>query len=272
MALKAYNGTVSIQEDTMDYVRFGTGERTLVMLPGLGEALQSIRGTALPVALAYRTLARHWTVYMFGRRNQLPAGYSTRDMARDTAQAMDALGLRQADVVGVSMGGMIAQHLAADAPEHVHRLALVVSCAAPTGQLNASIDHWEALARSGDHTALMDDNVRRIYSEGYYRRNRWLVPVMGRLTRPRSYERFFIQAQACRTHQAMERLALIQAPTLVVGGERDQVLGGDASRHMAERIPHASLRMYAQGGHGLYEEEKDFLSVVKAFLLEEGQG
>jgi pimeloyl-ACP methyl ester carboxylesterase len=115
----------------------------------------------------------------------------------------------------------------------------------------------------------MDSNLRRIYSEDYYRKNKWMAPLVGRLTKPKSYERFFIQADACLTHDAYEALSGIQARTLVVGGEQDKALGGDASREIAARIPGAKLHMYQQWGHGLYEEAKDFNSLVLTFLLEE---
>ena len=45
-----------------------------------------------------------------------------------------------------------------------------------------------------------------IYSEGYYRKNKWMVPLMGKLTKPKSYDRFFVQADACLTHNAYESL------------------------------------------------------------------
>ena len=89
---------------------------------------------------------------------------------------------------------------------------------------------------------------------------------MGKLTKPKSYDRFFVQADACLTHNAYENLPRIQAPTLVIGGEKDRSLGCDASREIAAKIPGAELHMYAQWGHGLYEEAKDFNRVVLDFL------
>ena len=121
-------------------------------------------------------------------------------------------------------------------------------------------------ARQGNHTALMDSNVRRIYSDAYYRKNKWLVPIMGKVTKPKSYDRFLIQAEACLTHDAFEGLHGIQAATLVIGGTQDHCLGGDASGEIAAEIPGAQLHMYEQWGHGLYEEAEDFLETVTDFL------
>ena len=267
MLHNAKNGTLKIGGTTMDYIRFGTGERILVMLSGLGDGLRSMKGTALPMAFMYREFARDFTVYAFSRKNALPEGYTTRDMARDQAEAIEQLGIQKADIFGVSMGGMIAQYLAIDYPEKVNRLILTVTSARPNPVLTESIAEWVSCAKRDDHTALMDSNVRRIYSDGYYRKNKWMVPIMGKLTKPKSYDRFYIQADACLTHDAYESLNQIQAPTLVIGGEKDISLGGDASREIAEKMPGAELRMYAQWGHGLYEEAKDFNRVVLDFLM-----
>lgn len=267
MLHNATNGTIPIGNTKMDYICFGTGERILVMLPGLGDGLRSVKGTALPMAFAYRAFAKAFTVYAFSRKNGVPRGYTTREMAADQAQAMELLGIPKADVMGVSMGGMIAQHLAISYPEKVSKLILTVTSARPNPILLESIEEWVSCAKRGDHTAFMNSNVRRIYSEEYYRRNKWLIPIMGKLTKPKSYDRFFIQADACLKHNAFENLHQIQAPTLVIGGEQDNALGGDASREIAAQIPGAELRMYEQWGHGLYEEAKDFNQTVLNYLV-----
>ena len=201
-----------------------------------------------------------------GPRNDLPEGYTTCDMARDQKEAMDLLGIEKAHVFGVSMGGMIAQHLAVDYPERVEKLILTVTCARPNPILTESVEEWMDQARRGDHAALMDSNLRRIYSEKYYRQNKWLIPFIGKLTKPKSYDRFLVQANACLTHNAYEKLAGIHTPTLVIGGEQDNALGGNPSREIAAAIPNAQLRMYPQWGHGLYEEEKGFNQLVLDFL------
>ena len=264
--VQAKNGTLVLGNNTMEYIRFGTGKKVLIMLPGLGDGLRTMKGTALPMALMYRSLAKDYTVYAFSRKTVLPEGYTTRDMAADQVQAMDALGIRQADFFAVSMGGMIAQHLAADYPERVGKLVLVVTAARPNPILVESVTEWIGQAKAGDHTALMDSNLRRIYSEDYYRKNKWMIPLLGKLTKPKSYDRFLVQAESCLTHDSFGQLSRITAPTLVIGGGRDRTLGAGASREIAQKIEGASLKVYEQWGHGLYEEEKTFLSTVLEFL------
>lgn len=266
MMFHAKNGTLRIGNTEMDYIRFGTGKRNLVILPGLGDGLTTVKGTALPMAWMYRIFAKDFTVYAFSRKNDLPKGYSTRDMARDQAETMELLGIEKADVFGVSMGGMIAQWLAVDYPEKVNKLILTVTCARPNPILTESVEEWIRLAKEGDAAGFMDSNLRRIYSDDYYRKNKWMAPVVGKLTKPKSYDRFFVQAEACLTHDAFDRLHEIRAATLVVGGEKDLALGGEASREIAAEIHGAQLKMYAQWGHGLYEEEREFNRMILEFL------
>ena len=260
------NGKIAIGNTDMDYIRFGRGEKVLILLPGLGDGLTTVKGTAMPTALMYRIFSEEYTLYMFSRKNGLTTGYTTRDMARDQAEAMERLGIEKADVVGVSMGGMIAQHLAIDYPEKVGKLVLTVTSARANPLLTESVEEWIALAKADDAAGFMDSNLRRIYSDEYYQKNKWMAPIVGNLTKPKSYERFFIQAQACLTHDAYGQLHRIQAPTLIIGGEKDIALGADASRELAGVIPGATLRMYEQWGHGLYEEAKDFKQTVLEFL------
>ena len=262
------NGTLTLKNGRMDYIRFGKGARVLLMLPGLGDGLRTVKGTALPMALLYRRFAKQYTVYVFSRREPLAAGMTTRDMAAEQTQAMEALGIDRADILGVSMGGMIAQWLAIDHPHRVGKLILTVTCAEQNPVLRESIREWVDLAKAGDHAGFMDSNLRRIYSERYYRRNKWMTPLVGALTKPKSYDRFFVQAEACLTHDARAELQSIQAQTLVIGGEKDLALGGEASKVLAAHIPGAELKMYPQWGHGLYEEAGDFNDVVLRFLEE----
>ena len=251
---------------TTDYICFGRGGRNLIILPGLGDGLRTVKGTAAPMAWMYRMFAKDFTVWMVSRRDDLPQGHTTRDMAEDLKDFMDAANITQADILGVSMGGMIAQWLAIDHPHRVGKLVLTVTAARPNDILEEAVNTWLAQARSGDHTALMGDNLRRIYSKSYCRKNSWMIPMLGVLTKPKSYDRFLIQASACLRHDAFAHLPRIQVPTFVIGGGLDKALGAAASAEIATQISGATLKIYPQWGHGLYEEAKDFNAVVLAFL------
>ena len=148
--LNAKNARLRLDSSETDYIRFGNGAKTLVMLPGVGDGLKTVRGMALPFALLYRSLRKEFTVYVFSRRRDLPAGMTTRDMAEDLSGAMEALGLARAAVVGVSQGGMIAQWLAVDHPDKVGKLVLVVTLSRPNETVREAIAGWTKMAERGD--------------------------------------------------------------------------------------------------------------------------
>ena len=266
MRLRPKNGRIAFPDGPMEYLRFGTGKQILLMLPGLGDGLRSSRGLALPTAIVYRMYAREYTVYLLSRKQSMPQGCTTADMARHVAQAMDLLGIEKAHLLGISMGGMIAQHLAADFPEKVEKLILAVTAPRCNPVLEESVTLWMDQARRGDHTALLDSSLRRIYSPGYYQKQQWLIPLLGLTTKPGSYDRFLIMAQACLDHDASGKLPSITAPTLILGGGRDSVLGSEAAGALAAAIPGAALRIFPQWGHGLYEEAPEFHKEVLDFL------
>lgn len=261
------NGSVPLDGALLRYARFGHGSKTLIMLPGIGDGLKTVRGMAIPFALLYHAYANEYTTYMFSRREPLSNDATTTDMALDVLRAMDALHIQRADLLGVSMGGMIAQHISLLQPDRIGRLVLAVTSARPNPVLTGSICDWIALAKRGDHRALMQDNVQRMYTDRYYRRCRPLIPAIAALTKPRSYARFLTMARACLTHDTYDLLPQITAPTLVIGGEQDRTLSGEASRELAARIPGAQLHMYPQLGHSVYDEAPDFHSIVRNFLL-----
>ena len=266
MLLQAKNDRISVGGANMDYISFGTGGEVLVMLPGLSDGLTTVKGKALPVAFAYRAYAKGYKVYMFSRRDHLPHGYSTRDMARDQAEAMRTLGIAKAHVMGVSQGGMIAQYLAIDFPELVDKLVLVVTLSRQNARVQTVVGNWIAMAQAGDYKSLMIDTAEKTYSERYLKRYRLLYPLLGHVGKPKDFTRFLIQADSCISHDAYEELDKIQSPVLVVGGDRDQIVGADASRELAEQLRHSRLLMYDGLGHGTYEEAEDFHTHVMAFL------
>lgn len=262
----AVNGRLTLSSGTMDYIRFGRGPKTLVMIPGVGDGLKTVRGTALFFAVTYHQLARDFTVYAFSRINELKPGATTRVMANDLAEAMNALGLERACVLGVSQGGMIAQWLAIDHPALVEKLALTVTYASPNDTARAVLGHWTDLAQKGDYRGIMLDSALKSYTPRRAAQAARLWRVLGNFGKPKSFDRFIIQAGSCLTHDARAHLSQITCPTLVIGGTADAIVTGAASVDLAKAIRGSALCMLEGLGHGLYEEDKDFFKRVAKFL------
>lgn len=266
--MNVVNGCLYLDSGEMDYIRFGCGDKILVMIPGVGDGLKTVRGMALPFAFLYRTLYRDFTVYVFSRRTNLAPRMGTREMAADLNLAMEMLGLSEVSVVGVSQGGMITQWLAIDHPDKAARLVLTVTLSRPNPVVRDVVRRWIQMAKEKDYQGILLDTAERSYSGKRIRSARIMYRFLGKLGKPRSFSRFIIQARSCVTHNAWEELPRITCPVLVIGGAEDRIVTGEASREIADRIPGSRLIMYEGLGHGLYEEAPDFLKQVKAFCLE----
>ncbi|MBQ7863170.1 MAG: alpha/beta hydrolase [Lachnospiraceae bacterium] len=262
----AKNGSIKIENTEMDYIVFGNGTKPLIMIPGLGEGLKTVKGTAIPFAFVYRTVAKEYKVYCFSRRNILPQGFTTKDMAEDLYFCMRELGIEKAMVLGVSLGGMIVEHLALQHPEVVEKLILTVTVARQNDTVQHMIGKWMDYAKEGKYKEIMIDTAENSYTESYLKKSRWMYGLLGNVGKPKSFERFLIMAEAGMTHDVYEELEKITCLTLVLGGRQDKIVGGDASEELASRIPGCELYMYEDYGHGLYEEAKDFVPRVLEFF------
>lgn len=264
----AQNGTIPIADTQMPYIAFGCGKKNLIMIPGLGEGLKTVKGTAVPFAIMYHKLIKDYRVYVFSRRMVMPQGFSVRDMAEDIYQAMQQLHIKSANILGVSQGGMIAQWLALDHPQAVEKLILTVTISRQNETVQNVISAWKQMALQGDYKGIMVDTSEKSYTEAYLKIARPMYGLLGLVGKPKSMDRFLVQADACLNQDTYDKLFQISCPTLVIGGRQDKIVSPEASEEIAERIPGCQLYMYEQYGHGLYEEAKDFLKRVTAFIEE----
>ena len=182
----------TVQTDTfsMDFFRFGKGERTLVILPGL--SVQSVMGLADAVASAYQNMAETFTIYLFDRRRDLPPVYSVRDMARDTAAAFKALGLRDVCLFGASQGGMIAMVLAIEYPELVGKMVLGSTSSHVKAPQFRVIEGWIDLAKRGDKEGLYLDFGREVYPPAVFEASREALIAAAATVTDADLERFII--------------------------------------------------------------------------------
>ena len=251
-----------------DVVSFGRGRQILVIVPGLGDGLASVAGQSWLLSRYYRRLVPSFRVYVISRPRRLPMGYETRAMAADYAALFHRLEFPRGciDLWGLSQGGMIAQWIGIEHGAALRRLCVTVSASRPTSTLRRVVEGWMDMARAGRYRELARDTMRKTYSPHKLRRYAPIMPFLGLLVRPKNLDRFLIQAKSCLTHSAYRELPRVRAPTLIIGGAQDQVVGPNTSEEMAEQIPNAQLKVYPDLGHGAYEEAQDCTADVMNFF------
>ncbi len=266
MLLNARNENIEYNGTDCDYISFGSGSDVLIMLPGVGDGFKTAKGIAVPFALMYRCFAENFKVYVFSRRNDMPDGFTTADMADDLSVIMESLEIGSASIFGVSQGGMIAQKLAIDHPEKVNSLVLAVTASRPSDLLKESIETWLDMADRDDYKGILLDTAERSYTGEYLERARMVNQLIASV-KPKDYTRFRILCRSCLKHDTYDELDRIVCPTFIIGADQDGVIGPDASSEMNARIPGSQMYMYEGYSHGVYEQTKDFNNRVLRYLM-----
>jgi len=202
-----------------------------------------------------------------GRSTAKIEGLSTDVMAADALEVMDKLEIGRADVLGFSMGGMVAQVLAARHPERVGKLALVSSAARLGGVAKTAIRGVIQLFASDNCIAFANDIMmpwllgEKALEEGA------LVLAMAERRFIPTFEGFVAQVKALETHDGSELLPRIDSPTLCICGEEDALIPPREAKAMAKAMPHAQYVELPGVGHMCPMEAPDsFLQMVLEFF------
>ncbi|MCR8959164.1 alpha/beta hydrolase [Variovorax sp. S2] len=193
---------------------------------------------------------------------QVRSAYTLQDMARDSLGVLDALGIKHAHVIGASMGGMIAQHLAADAPDRVTSLVSIMSSSGARGLPGPRSDVAAMLLRrplGGGEAELVAHSVKLLrliqspaYPQSTEELSERLTFSMRRAYRPAGMFRQMLAIGA--DSRRPEVLPRIKCPTLVLHGEADALVPMVCGQDTAKRIPGSKFISIPGMGHDLPPE------------------
>lgn len=260
-ALRARNGDVELA-----YELLGEGP-PLLLIQGLG---YGGRGWGPILDL----LADDFTVVAFDNRGfgasgAPPGPYTARELADDARAVLDAAALDRAHVVGASLGGMVAQELVLAHPDRIDKL--VLACTTPGGLGSYPMPARTVSLMMEAPTLPPDVALRRFVENalGDSATNELVERIVAyRTANPPDVAGWQAQAAAGATHDALDRLASITAPTLVVHGTEDAVVDPRNADLLADRIPGARVRLLPGCGHlPFWEEPERFAGLIREFLL-----
>jgi pimeloyl-ACP methyl ester carboxylesterase len=183
--------------------------------------------------------------------------YTLSDMAADTVGLMDFLGFKSAHIVGLSLGGMIAQTVAIEYSERVRSLTSMMST---TGNLSVGLPDWAALAPLGappvDRQGFIEWQVKALNAIGSPRYP--LDEARAAANAGRAWDRDHDAIASLRQKVAVlrsgnrtEKLRLLSVPALVIHGDSDKMVNVSGGKATAEAIPGAELVIFEGLGHGL---------------------
>jgi 3-oxoadipate enol-lactonase len=244
------------------------GRRLFHHRSGVGEPLlliQGMSGTHLSWGEPFATdMARDFDLVAYdhrgiGRSDRVDDPFSIVDLAQDAAGLLDELGWERAHVLGISMGGMVAQELALRHPERVRTLALGCTyCGGPGSALSpqSTLERLTAGMLSGDRERAIrtafEVNVSAAFAaqDGAYALFRTMAKSL-----PAPVPVIMMQMQAIAAHDTSARLPSLAAPTLVIHGDEDEMLPVQNGRLIASLIPDAQLEILAGVGHMFWWEQ-----------------
>ena len=255
--------------DGLYYEEAGEGE-PLLMVMGLGT---DHFGWMLQVP----ELSKHHRVITFdnrdvGQSKQAEGPYEVADMARDALALADHLELDTFHLLGMSMGGAIAQEIALAAPERVRTLTLAVTFPAGGAWARKLAEVWAERVHKISREGHVDELMLLNFSEAFYENEQgveWVRGMMLQHPHPQPPEAFVRQLEACGRHDARERLGSLRVPTHVIGGELDILVPVWKSRELATLISDAQLTVLPGSPHGAnVERAEEFNQAVLDFIAE----
>ena len=268
---KKYQVETGYFEDNLPYARIGDKSKILLNIEALstehkppsGLTLRQFKKTAEPFLNDY-------TVYLVGRKPNLPDNYLFDKMAKDFAEMIRREFEGPVDVAGTSTGGQLAQYLAADHPDTVRKL-VIISAAYRLSDKGVEIERKSAdYFQQKKYGKSMAAILEMVYSSGIKRVIlKFFVKLFGKLLfRGIKYPNdYLVEVKADREMNFKNRLSEIKAPTLILSGELDIGYTADDVRITAEGIPNSKLILYEGYGHNLMiANRKHVLEDILEFL------
>jgi len=262
---------IRTNDQTLYYEVHGQGP-PLVLVMGIGYDSGLWKLAQVPA------LSERFRVIIFdnrdvGQSSKARAPYSIGDMADDVAGLLDALDIKRAHILGLSMGGMIAQQVALRHPSRVDRLVLTGCGAAPARTTFDPIRAW-AWIKAHDTTgeAFACEQLCWLFSTAF-RRNREAVDstlaMLASNPNPVAADAYQRQANAYLQYDALEQLQGIRAQTLMIAGEQDLLTPPWVCKEVASKIPGARFELIVGDGASHVvplERPDDFNALVGRFL------
>ena len=266
----AYKRSALVTPDgaQMQYVVLGDGPVPVVVIPAADDGLRMAGEAAPQLARSYRRRARTHRLLVLSRRQPIPEDYTWEQHTDDYIWALEQLGWGPTILECHSAGGPIGQWMAIKRPDLVRGLILSDTMHYPSEHTRAVVTHWRYLAREEKWAELQWSCVEysfRPQTVARYRPRKSFLRMLPRPRHPERVVRIYDELLALDNRAVVPRIA---CPTLVIGGEEDNVVPADVHRAMAALIPNSRLVLYPGYGHGNSQENPDYEAQVTRFVYE----
>ena len=251
----------------------GRGPETVVLVNGIGDDLEAWEYQMRPLLDAGFQVLR-FDNRGVGASSCPPGPYSSELMADDLKALIDNVGIGPFHLVGVSMGGTIAQAFALRHPDNLRSLALANTFASPGLYTRRIFSSWGEIASDAGMHVLMRQVAPWIFSPSFFERQREKLTdfIAAMETTKQGAAAFVAQLGALVDHDTSGRLAEIVQPTLVLAASEDILIPAAQSRRLFIGLPNAQW-VSIPGGHGaMWETADEFNAALNGFLNSNARG
>ena len=240
----------------MEYIKFGDGDKKLVIIPGL--TVISITRTASLIYDANRLFAQNgFTVYAFDRRSDVSYPFSVADMAGDTLYVMKKLGLSNCFLYGHSQGGMISQHMLLKEPSIFRKAVLSSTVSRLNENAEKVFRNWIDKAAQHDARSLYESFIYYFVSDKFAEVIRKAFYEEADTVTDRELDEFIGHVRNMFEFNVKDSIGRIEAPTLIIGSKKDRVFDIALLQEVAA-IKNCESYFYEDGGHCTSLEYPDF--------------
>jgi 3-oxoadipate enol-lactonase len=263
--------TAEVNGQTLYYEVHGEEGEPLLCVMGL--AANTLAWTLQMQAFGERHRAVFFDNRDVGQSSMADGPYTIADMAQDALGLADELELDSVHLLGVSMGGAIAQEMALAAPERIGTLTLAVTFAGAGAWAHKLSENWSSRRARLNREEQVDELMLLTLSEEFFE-NAEMVAYMRTMMladpNPQPPEAFARQLEASSHHDARGRLGDLPMPVHVIGAEWDILVPVWKSQQLMEELPEGTvLTVIERAPHGVQiERAEEFNRVVLDFIAE----
>ena len=212
------------------FCRFGKNEgEPIILIPGLTDAFRDAQQGSKMLSRQFNLLAENYAVTVISR--PLDCSNSLPEMANDLWEILRGYDTEKMHLVGISMGGMLCQHLIKQFPQKFASLSLVVTGIMQDSKGNKRLNRWKGLAIKENWSELQEETLKVIYGE---KPQSSVSSIKLKITPPRSQQHFINCIEACLKHNLSDSLSIdLINKVLILGGEKDPLYPPTAVKKLA---------------------------------------
>lgn len=253
------------------YETYGTGN-PLILIPGFASGAWSWKWQIADLSDFFQVIV--FDPQGIGNSPNYSENLSLQVFIENVGNILDELEIEKADILGASFGGFVAQEFALKFPEKVNKLILACTSAGGVNHVKPTPEILQSFVKNADFT--LGEQIRHFFrpafTESFNRNRAEIVEEVCRLREANevSDETYFAQLQTALDFDATDRLTKINHQTLVITGDRDNLVPMENSTSLVKNLPNAELKIITNGSHMFFIENADeFNKSVREFLQNE---